>query len=107
MTQDLRLAFRLMLRQPLMAITAIVALTLGIGLANVGFATIEAMLFSELPFDKEGRFVRLSVRSAKERNTVSLSLESYARLLRGATGLEHVGAHVASLQSVVLPSGQH
>ena len=107
MTQDLRLAFRLMVRQPLMATTAIVALTVGIGLANVGFATVEAMLFSELPFDNEGRFVRLSVRSAKDRSPASLNRESYVRLLTGATGIEHVGAHVSSLQSAVLPSGLH
>ena len=49
MRQDLRLAFRLMVRQPLMATTAIVALTVGIGLAGVGFAAMEALLFSKLP----------------------------------------------------------
>ena len=49
MRQDLRLAFRLMVRQPLMATTAIVALTVGIGLASVGFAAMEALLFSTLP----------------------------------------------------------
>src|SRR5688500_160145 len=98
MTQDLRLAFRLMVRQPLMATTAIVALTVGIGLANVGFAAMEAMLFSKLPFEGGERFVRLSVRSVKDRRTVTLNRESYVRLLTGATGIEHVGAHVASLQ---------
>ena len=105
MTQDLRLAFRLMVRQPLMATTAIVALTVGIGLANVGFATMEAMLFSKLPFDDDGRFVRLSVVDQLKREPVTLTAEGYGRLSTMPDTLEHVGAVTGGRESIEILSG--
>ncbi|NQW05208.1 MAG: hypothetical protein HQ485_14465 [Acidobacteria bacterium] len=54
---DLRLAARLMYRQPLLTLTAVVALTVGMAIATVGFAMTEAMLFSRLPFEGGDRFV--------------------------------------------------
>src|SRR5688572_1096275 len=105
MTQDLRLAFRLMVRQPLMATTAIVALTVGIGLANVGFATMEAMLFSKLPFDEDGRFVRLSVVDQLKREPVALTAEGYGRLSAMPDTLDHVGAVTGGRETIELPSG--
>ena len=105
MTQDLRLAFRLLVHQPLMATTAIVALTVGICIVNVGFATVEALLFSHLPFEGGDRFVRLTLTSPLDRVSVALQPESYVRLLSGATTLEHVGAYSSALDSATLPSG--
>ena len=95
-----------MVRQPLMATTAVVALTVGIALANVGFAATEALLFSKLPFEGGDRFVRLAVRDAGDRRRLTLSPESYVRLQSGANALEHIGVYVSGLDSVVLPSGQ-
>ena len=105
MKQDLRLAFRLMVRQPLMATTAIVALTVGIGLANVGFATMEALLFSRLPFDPDGRFVRLTSVSQVSRDPISLAPESYGRLASLTDSLEHIGVLSGDRRSVELQSG--
>jgi len=103
---DLRLGYRLLLRQPLTAGTAIVALTVGIALANVGFATMEALLFSRLPFEGGDRFVRISAVTPLERQPVTVTAEGYARLQSGATTLEHIGAFTSGVDSIVLPSGQ-
>ena len=105
MKQDLRLAFRLIVRQPLMATTAIVALTVGIGLANMGFATMEALLFSKLPFDPDGRFVRLASVSQVNRDPMALAPESYARLANMTDTLEHIGVLTGEQQSVEIQSG--
>ncbi len=94
-------------RQPLMATTAIVALTVGIGLANIGFATMEAMLFGKLPFDKDGRFVRLSVVGQLNREPVALTAEGYGRLATMRDTFEHVGAVIGGRESIELPSGGH
>src|SRR5690242_15276376 len=104
MIHDLRLAFRLMVRQPLMATTAIVALTVGIRLANVGFATMDAMLFSKLPFDEAGRFVRLTVVNQGTRDPLTLTAEGYGRLSTIPDTLEHVGALTGGRESTELPS---
>lgn len=101
---DLRLGFRLLVRQPLLAITAIVALTVGIGLANVGFAATEALLFSQLPFSNGDRFVRLSSVTALERQSVALTAESYPRFLSQAGALAHVGLLTSSREGVAAAS---
>jgi putative ABC transport system permease protein len=103
---DFRLGFRLMVRQPLTAVTAVVALTVGIALANVGFAATEALLFSRLPFEGGDRFVRLRAVDARDRRPLMLSAESYVRLQSGVSALEHIGAYNGRLQSAMLPSGQ-
>lgn len=102
---DLRLGFRLLVRQPLLAITAIVALTVGIGLANIGFASTEALLFSQLPFEGGDRFVRLVGLTALSREPAVLTAESYPPVLAQVGALEHLGAVTGGRESVTLPSG--
>ena len=101
---DLRLGVRLLVRQPLTAVTTIVALTAGIGLATVGFATMEAMLFSQLPFDGGDRFVRIEALAQRDRTPVRLEAASYARLT-SLPSLAHVGAATGGRESVALPTG--
>lgn len=103
---DVRLAFRLLVRQPLLATTAIVSLSVGIALATVGFATMEALLFSRLPYDNGDRFVRLTITSQVDRDAVMLTAESYARLATPGAGLAHVGMMTGGLESVELPTGE-
>jgi len=101
---DLRLGVRLMVRQPLTAVTTIVALTVGIGLATVGFATMEAMLFSRLPFEGGDRFVRIEALSQLGRTPVQLDAESYARIT-ALPSMVHVGAATGGRGSVALSTG--
>ena len=46
---DLKLGLRWLRRQPVMAVTAVVALAVGIFLATTGFTVLEATLFGKLP----------------------------------------------------------
>jgi len=102
---DVRLAFRLLARQPLLAITAVVALSVGIGLANVGFAAMEALLFSRLPFENGDRFVKLTSVTALDRNPAPMTADSYPRFVTQVPALAHVGAVTGGRESVSLPSG--
>jgi predicted permease len=88
---DLRHAARLLIRQPLTSLTAIVALTLGIGIATVGFATMEAMLFSRLPWDADGRWIKLQAVTHPSGEPTALAADSLARVNQ-LEGLAHVGA---------------
>jgi predicted permease len=94
---DLRLGLRYLLRQPFASLTAVVALTVGIGLATVGFATMEAMMYSRLPFEGGDRFVRIRAQG--------LTDEGWARVA-AAPSLVHVGAAAGGRDSVTLPSGE-
>lgn len=97
MLTDLRLGVRYLLRQPFASLTAVVALTVGIGLATVGFASMEALMHSRLPFDGGDRFVRIDTRG--------LDADAYARIA-AAPSLVHVGAASSRRDTVTLPSGE-
>ena len=47
---ELRLAGRLLRTQPIVTLTTVLALTVGIGMATTGFTLLESVLFSRLPF---------------------------------------------------------
>ncbi len=102
---DLRLGLRLVARQPILTLTAVVSLAVGIGLATVGFAFMETVLFSRLPFHGGDRFVLLRVFEEPRHAAARLTPESYAALAAGATMLEHVGAIVPRRENATLPSG--
>ena len=55
--QDLRFAFRSILRQPAFAITAIVTLALGIGATTAIFSVVNGVLLRSLPFPQPERIV--------------------------------------------------
>ena len=73
---EVRLALRLIAKQPILSITIVVALATGIALATIGFTLREAVLNSELPFTNGDRFVRLVLHSEAEDN-VELDLDAY------------------------------
>lgn len=103
---DLRLAGRLMYRQPLLTLTATVALTVGIAIATVGFAMMEAMLFSRLPFEGGDRFVFVQATQEPDGDVVRLSAEDARALATTVTSLQHLGGVTEAQENVVLPSGQ-
>jgi predicted permease len=57
--RDLRLGFRLMLRAPGFAITAILTLALGIGATTALFTVVNAVLIEPLPFPDSGKLVQV------------------------------------------------
>ena len=102
---DLRAGLRLMWREPILTLTAMAALTLGIGLATVGFATVETFLFSHLPFEGGDRFVLIRAIEEPERRPARLTPEDYRLLSAQTTMFEHLGAASQGRESVRLPSG--
>jgi hypothetical protein len=46
---DLRLAIRLLRKQPIVTLTTVFALAVGIGMATTSFTLLDAVLFSRLP----------------------------------------------------------
>src|SRR6188508_3198316 len=56
---EVRLALRLIVKQPVMSVTIILALATGICLATMGFTLREAMVNSVLPYKAGERFVRV------------------------------------------------
>lgn len=103
---DARLAARLMWRQPLLTLTATTALAVGIALAMVGFAFMEALLFSRLPFPGGDRFVFIEVvEDGRRTDGIRLSPEDYQAIATQATALEHLGALTAGRRNVVTPDG--
>lgn len=103
---DLRAGLRLMWREPILTLTATAALTLGIGLATVGFATVETFLFSRLPFEGGDRFVLISPIQEPERRPARLTPEDYGLLSAQTTMFVHVGAASQGRESVRLQSGE-
>ena len=73
---EIRLALRLIAKQPVLSLTIVLALATGVCLATIGFTLREAVLNSSLPFANGDRFVRLVMHSEAEDN-VDVDLDGY------------------------------
>ena len=88
---EIRLALRLIAKQPILSITIVLALATGIGLATIGFTLREAILNGQLPFANGNRFVRLVLHSEAEDN-VQLDLDAYHAIRDTSETFAHLGA---------------
>lgn len=89
---EFRLGLRLIKKQPLVALTAILALGMGIGISTTGFTFIDAVWNGQLPYENGDRFVRLEARTMPQGRYASLGHERY-QLFREADSLEYLGAY--------------
>ena len=88
---EIRLALRLIAKQPVLSLTIVLALATGVCLATIGFTLREAVLFSSLPFANGDRFVRLVMHSEAEDN-VELDLDGYHAIRDTSNAFVHLGA---------------
>jgi len=88
---EVRLGLRLIAKQPVLSLTAVLALATGVGLATVGFTLREAVLNSVLPFANGARFVRLVLHSDADDN-VDLDLDAYHAIRDTSKSFAHLGA---------------
>ncbi len=88
---EVRLAFRLIVKQPILSTTIILALATGIGLATMGFTFREALVNSTLPYENGERFARFNVYD-RDGGRIDLDLARYHLFSERAATFEHVGA---------------
>lgn len=78
MLRDLRLGFRLLLRAPGFAITAVLTLALGIGATTALFTVVNAVLLEPLPFPDSSKLIQVW---RSELPSLTYGSASYARYL--------------------------
>jgi len=88
---EVRLAFRLIVKQPILSITIILALATGICLSTMGFTLRDEIVNARLPYAAGERFGRLEAQD-KDRGRIDLDPERYHAFRDRATSFEHLGA---------------
>ena len=101
---DVRLGLRQMRQSPVLSATAILALATGIGLATIGFALLDALIYSTLPFANGDRFVRIEI--ADDSGAAIDTAARYDDIVARAPALTHVGAATGGEFNLALPSGE-
>src|SRR6478736_3432910 len=99
---EVRLALRLIAKQPILSATIILALATGICLATMGFTFRDALVNSALPYRAGERTARIFAFS-HDGNRTDVDGERYRTLRDRATSFEHVG--VASGRPFTLTHG--
>jgi predicted permease len=87
---EVRLALRLIVKQPILSATIILALATGICLATMGFTFRDALLHSSLPYRAGERVARVFAFDREGRGA-DIDLERYRVLRDRAVSFEHVG----------------
>src|SRR5262245_9584383 len=88
---EVRLALRLIVKQPILSATVVVALATGICLSTMGFTLRDELLHAALPYAAGERFGRFEAQG-KERNRIEIDPERYRPFRDRATSFEHIGA---------------
>ena len=88
---EIRLGLRLIVKQPILSITIILALATGVCLTTIGFTFREEIVNGRLPYQAGDRFARVYVLS-RAGNPVEPTIEQYHALRDRAGSFEHVGA---------------
>ena len=91
LVQDLRIGLRGLLRAPLMTLTIIVTVGLGIGATTVIFAAVDAALLRSLPYADPARLVRIYTDAPP--NKFPLSVADYLALSSQQTRFEQVAGY--------------
>jgi len=91
--QDIRYACRSFLRTPAIAITAILAIALGIGACTAVFSFVDRLFFRALPYAEEDRVVSVGITAPLDPNEFVLGAD-YLDWRAAQTPFESMGTHV-------------
>ena len=88
---EVRLGLRLIVKQPILSFTIILALATGICFATMGFTFREELVNGKLPYQAADRMARVYVLN-RDGGRLDLDLERYRALRDRAASFEHIGA---------------
>jgi putative ABC transport system permease protein len=91
--QDLRYAVRTLLRSPGFALSAVVALALGIGANTAVFSVVYAVLLKPLPYQEPDRLVRLSERTPEGIDSAVVSAGTFVDWRARTRSLESLAVY--------------
>ena len=103
---ELRLTIRLLRKQPVVSITTVLALAVGIGVATTGFTLLDAVLYSRLPFPNSDRHVLVEAYEEPAASRTSLETERFRLLSVRASSFEHLGAFRGTEVNLRLSTGE-
>jgi putative ABC transport system permease protein len=104
--QDLRYGSRMLLRNPVFTLIAVVTLALGIGANTAIFSVVNAVLLRALPFPEPEQLVRLSsVRMNFPNSRISVSYADFLDWQKETAIFAHVACFYPD--NAVLKSGAH
>ncbi len=106
MLQDLRYAVRGLARNPLFALTAILAAALGIGATTAVFSVVDRILFRPLPYAHEDRLVSAGMMAPLDSNEFMFASE-YFDLRHEPGPFEEVTSFTAGAQACDLTEQQN
>jgi predicted branched-subunit amino acid permease len=75
---EFRLALRLLRKQPVVTLTTLFALTIGIGMATTGFTLLDSMLYSKLPYPNGDRFVLFNAYTEPQAQRTAIDAERFS-----------------------------
>src|SRR5688572_26930535 len=88
---EVRLGLRLIVKQPILSATIILALATGICFATMGYTFREELVNGTLPYAAGDRFARIFALT-REGERVDLDIDRYQAIREQATTFEYVGA---------------
>src|SRR4029434_1582986 len=91
--QDIRYACRSFFRTPGIAITAILAIALGVGACTAVFSVVDRLFFRALPYADEDRVVSVGITAPLDPNEFVLGAD-YLDWRAAQTPFESMGTHV-------------
>ena len=105
--QDVRFAFRLLLKSPAFALTVVLALGIGIGANSAIFSILDATLFKPLPYEQPDRLVKIWMRFTgiglpKDQNWVSAN--EFVDLRDQNRCFSHIAAYSGASYSIKIGS---
>ncbi|MGE3274990.1 MAG: ABC transporter permease [Vicinamibacterales bacterium] len=102
---DLRLAFRMMGKQPGMALLAVVALALGIGLTTTMFSIVNGAVLRGLPFPEAHRILHFAPFDIAEQDDGPMDVWTYAEFERRQTSFSSIAGFSIATANLVGPAG--